>query len=414
MSRKTKIFIFLGILLAIVASFFIIIVSMRSEVVPDIYAFSNSNNKALAIKLGYEWNSFNGTIKNDALELKDVEYKNENMLLALPGERITIKNSEKSSLCYKFYQESFKYYDKSNNEVIVSFDEDNLYKESKYLEFTAPETEGTYIYNFTLNYYNKGTVTYAIKVVVSSAPTYDVEKIIEYKNTKLTDAANVGNILKNLPYSKYMSGYVLRVSSKPYELIINYEELSTSKTSFENSSIALFALIDGLELITYKLSDITYMFSKEEIENLVQRELSEYVDNKELWKKEVIFKEKEQRLNSHLDIYKSIIHDILSEFESNNENIIAIDLNTFEQGEDIKLTNVEKRELLEFCMINSSIVYEYNSEEFIPDAVLVRCVEILKEEENYYIKIEVTKKGKKTENTYLVRFIEDKWTVEEM
>ena len=65
MSKRTKIFIALGIILAIVVAFFIILVSMNSEVVPDIYAFSNSNNKAMAIRMGYKWNSFNGEIIAD-------------------------------------------------------------------------------------------------------------------------------------------------------------------------------------------------------------------------------------------------------------------------------------------------------------------------------------------------------------
>ena len=80
MSKKTKIFIALGIILAIVVAFFLIIVSMNSEVVPDIYAYSNSNNKALAVRMGYNWNAFSGEIVADSIELKDVEYNNENML----------------------------------------------------------------------------------------------------------------------------------------------------------------------------------------------------------------------------------------------------------------------------------------------------------------------------------------------
>lgn len=411
MSKKTKVFIFLGILLAIVASFFIIIISMKSEIVPEIYAYSNSNTEALAVKMGYSWNSFNGTIIADAVELADIEYKNENMLLALPGEKITIKNSDNSSLSYKFYPESFRYYDKANNETSVNINSDALYKESKIFEFSAPEVEGTYIYHFTLNYYKKGTVTYALKVIVSSAPTYDVDNIISYKDTYLGDAPAVGAILNNLPYAKYKTGYVLRTVKEPYELIVNYGELSTSKSTFENSTIALFTLIPNLDVITYMVSDDTYVYSRTEIESLVGRELSDYADNPELWEKEVMFNEKEEKLDSYIDIYKAIMNDILSEYETSSS--YAIDLASFEHNELLILTNLEKRELLKFCVANSAVVYECNVEDFAGNAIVVKCLEVLKEEEKYSIKVEIAKSGKKTENIYNAQFIDNKWTVEE-
>lgn len=414
MSKRTKIFIALGIILAIVVAFSIIIVSMNSEVVPDIYAFSNSNNKAMAVRMGYKWNSFNGEIIADSVELKDIEYKNENMLLALPGEKITIKNSETSTKCHKFYPESFKYYDKSNSEVTITVAEDLLYKESKLFEFNAPETEGTYIYNFTLNYYKKGTVTYALKVVVSSAPTYSINEIVKYKDTYLGDAVSVGAILDNLPYAKYKEGYVLRTVNEPYELIVNYGELSTAKSTFENSSIALFALIQNLDIITYKVTDETYIYSREEIENLVGRDLTEYANNPELWEKEIMFKEKANKnQTSYIDIYKSIMSDILAEFDSNNKIEIAVDLQSFENNEFIKLNSVEKRELLEFCMNNSDIIHECNYETFNGKATVIYCLEVLSEEEIYTIKIGINKNGKVEEHIYVAQYLEDKWNVEE-
>lgn len=414
MSKRTKIFIALGIILAIVVAFFLIIVSMNSEVVPDIYAYSNSNNKALAVRMGYKWNAFSGEIIADSVELKDIEYNNENMLLALPGEKITIKNSENSTRCHKFYPESFKYYDKSNSEVTITVAEDLLYKESKFFEFNAPETEGTYIYNFTLNYYKKGTVTYALKVVVSSAPSYSVNELVKYKNTYLGDAVAVGAILDNLPYAKYKEGYALRTVTEPYELIVNYGELSTAKSTFENSSIALFALIQNLDIITYKVSDGTYIYSREEIENLVGRDLSEYVNDPKLWEKEIIFKEKSEKTSkSYIDIYKSIMSDILAEFDSNNKIEIAIDLQSFENNDFIKLNAVEKRELLEFCMNNSDIIHECNYETFSGNATVIYCLEVLNEKEIYTLKIGINKNGKIEEHIYVAQYLEDKWNVEE-
>ena len=415
MSKRTKLFIALGIILAIVGAFFMIIVSMNSEVVPDIYAFSNSNTKALAVRMGYNWNSFNGEIVADSLELKDVEYNNENMLLALPGEKITLKNSENSTRSHKFYPESFKYYDKSNTEVTIPVAEDLLYKESKFFEFNAPETEGTYIYNFTLNYYKKGTVTYALKVVVSSAPTYSVNEIIKYKNTYLGDAVSVGAILESLPYAKYKEGYVLRTASEPYELIVNYGELSTAKSTFENSSIALFALIQNLDIITYNVAEGTYIYSREEIENLVGRDLLEYVNNPELWEKEILFKEKsEKNFKSHIDICKAIMSDILSEFDSNNMVEIAIDLKSFGNNEFINLNNVEKRELLEFCLNNTNIIHECDYEAYTGKAPVVYCMEVLNEEDAYTLKIGINKNGKLEEHLYIAKYLEDKWNVEEI
>lgn len=414
MSKRTKIFIALGIILAIVIAFFMIIVSMESEVVPDIYAFSNSNNKALAARMGYNWNSFNGEIIADSIELKDVEYKNENILLALPGEKITLKNSENSTRCHKFYPESFKYYDKASNEVIVNFEEDLLYKESKIFEFNAPEMEGTYIYNFILNYYKKGSVTYALKIVVSSAPTYSVNEIVKYKDASLEDTNTIGSILDNLPYAKYKQGYVLRNLSEPYELIVNYGDLSTGKSTFENTSIALFALIQELDIVSYKVNDGMYIYSREEIENLVGRDLKEYVENPQLWEKEILFKEKvERNSSSYIDIYKSIMSDMLSEFDSSNNVEIAIDLQSFETNDVIKLNSVEKRDVLEFCMNNINIVRECNYETFVGKAPVIHCIEILKEEEIYTIRVGINKNGKIEEHAYVAQYLENKWNVEE-
>ena len=414
MNRKTKLLIFFGILLAIVAAFCIIIISMKSEVVPDIYAISNSGKRAIAVKMGYDWNSYNGTMTTDSIALQDVEYKNENMLLALPGEKITLRNSEETNRGHKFYQESFKYYDKANNEVTIPASEDALYKESRFLDFNAPETEGTYIYHFNLNYYKKGTVTYALKVVVSSAPTYDVNELIKYKNTKISNSEAIGSILKKLPYSKDMKGYGARVATEPYELILNYGELSTAKVALENTSIALFTLIDELGIITYKTSDETYMHSRDEIENIVGRQLIEYANDKDLWEKEVLFKEKEERKNSYIDIYKAIMSDILSELIVDETITVAIDLDTFEQNELIKLNNVERRELLEFCMEDIDVIYECSYEHFNGNATLVRCLELTSDEQKYTLKIAIENGKNVTEKLYIANHLENKWNVEEI
>ena len=73
----------------------------------------------------------------------------------------------------------------------------------KYIEqIIMPDREDTYYYYLTIDYFEKGEVEYAFKVIVSTDSTYDVEELIKYKKTSIQDYQGIQTIISILPYSK--------------------------------------------------------------------------------------------------------------------------------------------------------------------------------------------------------------------
>jgi len=112
--------------------------------------------------------------------------------------------------------------------------------------------------------------------------TCDLDYIMEYKNLYMGNASNLGNLFRRLPLSVSIKDFQLF----PDELTaqVNYidSELNVGKSNLENkfnvenqnevnkslsyNSIAAFALIDNLEGIIYKFTDITYTVARDDIE----------------------------------------------------------------------------------------------------------------------------------------------------
>lgn len=368
-----------------------LVFSARSEIVPNIYVTSDSGKIATAVKGGYTWNSFTESIIVDSISPSEYIYSNDNILLVTPEEKITFSNSQNSLNRYKFYQLEMKYYDESNQEFIVPEPEDSTaYADLKYLEVNAPKEEGAYIYNFKFSYYNKGEVEYGLKVIVSTEPNYEIANLINYRNTKITDVTNINNILNLLPYSKYKNGVIVRDNSESKELIINYEEFVMEREELTNNIIALFTLIPDLNLVTYKSKTESYVFTREEIENLVGRALEDYSNNFELWKKEILFKEKIVDENSSRDmIYKAIIADVVSELNAEETTEIMIDTQSFKEAKALSITDVDKKEILDYALSFANNIYDVefdyykalNSDSlFISLVEMKEKIEILKEQ----------------------------------
>lgn len=367
MKKVFKIFmqIILALLIVILVLTFLAF-SAKSEIVPDIYATSDDGKIAIAIRGGYKWTSFSESVIVDSIEPKDYVYGNDNILLVNPGERITLNNSDNPLERYKFYQLEMKYYDLSDNEYTVpTVQNSQTYAGADYLEVYAPQNEGTYIYNFKLSYYNKGEVFYGLKVVVSTEPNYDIDELIKYKETKFKDANKINEILSLLPYLKYKNGIILRLDSTNNELIINYDEFVMDRADLTNNVIAIFTLIPDLDTITYNSVAESYYFTRREIESKVGRTLVDYADNVELWKKEILFKEKIDDEKSSRDaIYKSIIEDIISEQELEEINRIFIDAQSFKNTDNLNVSDVDISEILDYALNFSNVVYDISYEEY--------------------------------------------------
>ena len=356
-------------ILALVIVF--LIFTAKSEIVPDIYVTSDSGKVAKAIRGGYIWNSFSDSVVADAIAPADYVYTNENTLLVTPGEKMTFKNSDNPMNCYKFYQLEMKYYDDSNVEVIVPTAESSkVYADLKYLELNAPEAEGTYIYNFKFSYYNNGEVDYGLKVVVSTEPNYEIDELIKLKNTNITDYERINSIIETLPYSNYKESIILKTNSQERELVINCTELIMDRKDLKNNVIALFTLIPDIKIITYKTTSEEnveqYTFTKTEIENQLGRSLVDYSNDIDLWKKDILFKEKviDELVNKDL-IYKQILEDMFIEYSEEVISNIFIDSESFKNTNVLSITDVDRQEIMDYISKYSNIIYDMNYEQYI-------------------------------------------------
>lgn len=354
------------ILLGIIVVLVFLAFSAKSEIVPDIYVTSESGKVALAVMGNYQWNSFSESMVVDSISPQDYVYTSSNVLLVTPGEKMIFQNSDNPLTGYKFYQVSMKYYDSMGMEVVVpTVDNSKAYADLKYLEMDAPSVEGTYVYQFQLSYYNKGEVSYGLKVVVSTEPNYEIQDLIRYKNTSLKDLTSIQEILNLLPYAKYQNGIVVRTNSEFMELRVNYNQLAVDQSALFNNTVALFTLIPELELITYctEIEELTY--TRSEIENQVGRNVSDYANHVELWKSEILFKEpwKDERVTRD-EIYKMILSDIISEEILGDNGVIMIDTKSLAENDFLPLSSVDCYEILKYVSDLVPNVYDITLQEY--------------------------------------------------
>ncbi|MEG2338408.1 MAG: DUF4825 domain-containing protein [Clostridium sp.] len=120
-------------------------------------------------------------------------------------------------------------------------------------------------------------------------PLTKAEALLKYKNTLVGDNSNIGGILNQLPTSKYGDGFKLKTDSEPYELTINFKPGDKNKEEYlslwngkditstiDSNSIALFALVDNLDVINYNVKDAdvsSYRVTREEIESKYGKDL---------------------------------------------------------------------------------------------------------------------------------------------
>lgn len=126
--------------------------------------------------------------------------------------------------------------------------------------------------------------------------TCDLDYIMEYKNLYMGNASNLGNLFRRLPLSVSIKDFQLFPNELTAQVNFNDSGLNVGKASLENksnevvgtveetvedinaiyqnevnkslsyNSIAAFALIDNLEGIIYKFTDITYTVTRDDIE----------------------------------------------------------------------------------------------------------------------------------------------------
>ena len=100
-----------------------------------------------------------------------------------------------------------------------------------------------------------------------------IENIIQYKNQYVGNNRNDSHLIDNLPLAEY--GYVFEIDSVNLGLTIDYQitywyvnESHYLEKALLYNSVAIFALIDNVEVITFNFSGNTYIVSRKQINEL--------------------------------------------------------------------------------------------------------------------------------------------------
>lgn len=417
MVKKEKVMLTVLLVVAVIFIVIVFLISAEPKHAPDIYFISENGVQAKAVKGGYTWNSFLSSSVADALSPEDYIYESENILLVKPGEKLVFGTKNGT---YKFYAEDMRYIDELGAETAVTPIEESVYKNDNKMFVLAPLENGTYKCIFKLNYYKKGHADYGIKIIVSSDPVYDINSILLYKETYIGNASKVNSILDRLTFNNNKNGIILRTANTPYELIVKYKDVSIVKEELLNNSVALFALITNVDVITYEIEkDATkIVYTRQEVETIFERDLREYSYDADLWQKEVFYKEKVYTASSKLDLYKLLLSNVLEKENLRNIKYIALDFNSF--GEKLAINDIEKKTVLNHISNYSSVVMESNLENItnqnLTGGILIYASNIEQEEESSIYNIEISSyKSEKqiTKTTYKVQNIDSTWNVME-
>lgn len=97
--------------------------------------------------------------------------------------------------------------------------------------------------------------------------TNDLNK---YQDSYIGDNSAVGNIIANIYSGEYMDTFDLDTKELPYGVTINYKKdtYDVNYKNLESDALIMFKLINNIDYVEFKLSDQTYIFDKEYIENI--------------------------------------------------------------------------------------------------------------------------------------------------
>ncbi len=329
--KKEKIVIACITILILIAIIFAFIFSNSEKVPPKILVKNDDGKTIEAVLFGYHWKVFGKDVVADAVNPFEFDYPSYNTILSKTLGSISIATSEKFSVSYvrfcsagetSFQDATYRMNDTLNTLIV-----------------DLPRVEGNYVYSFQLEY-GKGKAEYGVKVVVTDDIVYEVEDVISYKNTSITDLSNVNKILQSIPYANEVEGIMIDETGK--NINVKYNLTSIEKTELLNNTVALFVLIPELNTITYELNtgkvDNKILYSREELNQFYGRDINDYAENVESWSREVIFKEKKQNTSEMTQVYKTLVLEALSQVSKEDMGeYLAINtgdtLNEFERRE---------------------------------------------------------------------------------
>ncbi|MCB2289330.1 DUF4825 domain-containing protein [Clostridium sp. CS001] len=273
---------------------------------PKIYISAEYVKTKVALTGSYSWKNRGEYIQSDSDHPRNFQYKSENTVNVTAKQQLIIGTQNlKIDKRRDFTIDKISVYKKGEltefQAVKPSFMNGNLYLQ-------GPTDAGEYIYFLSLNFKDKGTVSYGFVVRVDMI-SYDLPEISKYKTPYVGDNSKVSGIAGNLPApsSDFGQQYTsMETSKKPYGLTIYYEAASNAKYEGEwpiitpNSVVEInsrlnalvaFCMIDNLDEVTFafrnsqsdgKLDeskyDTTFTFQRSSFEK-IYGDLSVFRDN---------------------------------------------------------------------------------------------------------------------------------------
>jgi hypothetical protein len=116
--------------------------------------------------------------------------------------------------------------------------------------------------------------------------SYDAEKLLKHKTAYVGDNSKVVNLIGSLPYADLRREVSLQTGSVPYEITVNYDlsganyDTAEIKSAFLDNAVLMFALIDNVDVITFKATESDqiseYQYLRTELQKNFEHDLREY------------------------------------------------------------------------------------------------------------------------------------------
>jgi hypothetical protein len=116
--------------------------------------------------------------------------------------------------------------------------------------------------------------------------SYDAEKLLKHKTAYVGDNSKVVNLIGSLLYADLRREVSLQTGSVPYGVTVNYDlegvnyDAAEIKSALLDNAVLMFALIDNVDVITFKVTEpdqtFEYQFLRTELQTYFDRDLREY------------------------------------------------------------------------------------------------------------------------------------------
>lgn len=122
--------------------------------------------------------------------------------------------------------------------------------------------------------------------------THDFSALLPYKNPYMGNAGNLSNLNHRLPLFRELN-FTLQLYPNDLHAELHFSEPSalldptTTAQAFVYNVTANFALIDNLQLLTFRFPDQTYTFSRQLVEQWYDQDTLDVLQKEEEWESKV-------------------------------------------------------------------------------------------------------------------------------